>query len=136
MTGVIAGRLLDRVKMRTQTDMWPAARAKNFLAHLNERGYTDFKPTTYEKNMAVLASHVAVDPDDMAHMNPVTFGKKVFLPQYAEATLMRLLGLKTYSELLEIHISQQAYLHDLKRKYAMFTAEDQALVKQMMSLAC
>jgi len=111
-------------------------RTKNFLAHLHERGYTDFKPTTYESNMVVLASLAGVEPDDMAHMNPVTFGKKVFLPQHAEATLMRLLSLKTYSELLEIHISQQAYLQDVKRKYAMFTAEDQALVDKMMSLVC
>jgi hypothetical protein len=122
--------------MSTQKDYWPAIRAKNFLAYLNERGYTDFEPSTYKNNMAILASHAAVELDDMAHMNPVTFGKKVFLPQHAEATLVRLLGINTYSLMLEIHISQQAYLHDLKRKCPMLTAEDQALVKQMMSLAC
>ena len=39
---------------------WPTARAKNFLKKLNERGYTETKPTNYEANIQALASQVNV----------------------------------------------------------------------------
>lgn len=85
---------------------WPTARAKNFLKKLNERGYTETKPTNYEANIQALASQVNVPPSSLLAMNPIEFGFRAFRPQDVRPFLQELLGPSLYIELSEPYYNE------------------------------
>jgi len=120
--------------MSTQIN-WPASRAKSFLKHLNEHGYTLAQPSTYENDMSALAHIISVSPSIMLSMNPINYGKRAFNPLPAEAALKRLLGHDMYYRMTESHKREQVYLHNLIAKYTTPSTEPVTVTKEEQMIA-
>ena len=97
---------------------WSAARAKNFLKKLNERGYTETKPTNYEANMAALSTQVSSPLSSVLAMNPIEFGLRAFRPQDAEPFLKELLGDAFYTEFYEMYSKERMAINSLNHMIA------------------
>jgi hypothetical protein len=120
---------------------WPPFRARNFLKYLNERGYTDVKPSTHEENLKALAQHIAVPFETFMAMNPIAYGLKAFLPQHANEVLCTLLGSTAYIELVELHYTPKkktvSYGTRSKSSYSSeLTAEELSIARTLMQLSC
>ena len=122
------------------SERWPAIRVRNFLNHLNKRGYTDSKVTNYDNNVKALADHIGVSVDVFLTMNPITYGNRAFLPQCGHSDMQQLLGVNLYGELLETYWNEQDYLRDLKAKFSVqldethYTADEIEVAGILMGL--
>ena len=122
---------------------WPPFRAKNFLKYLNERGYTDVKPTNHEENLKALAEHIAVPFETFMAMNPIAYGLKAFLPQHANEVLCTLLGSTAYVELVELHYTpkkKSVSFYGTRSKSCLpsslsLTAEELSIARTLMQLS-
>jgi hypothetical protein len=83
-----------RVRYASLNEYWPAVRARAFVKALGK------VPTTYVRNLALLAAHANVPVNHMPFVNPITYAERLVpWPFSFPANLTKVLGEYTYTRL-------------------------------------
>ena len=81
-------------------DLWPAARAKNFLRKMNRSGYCVEKPTRYYENMKALADHIDIEVNMLMSMSPIEYGRRAFRSEDFGPFMKEILGIIHFVRML------------------------------------
>jgi len=74
---------------------WPAVRARAFVKAIGK------VPTTYAKNMEILAAYAGVSVGQMSWVNPITFAERLCTAAFStQANLIKVLGKSAYFSML------------------------------------
>jgi len=89
---------MPSIRYATLDEYWPAVRARAFVKALGE------VPTTYPKNMEILAAHAGVPVKHMPWLNPIAFAERLCSAEFStQANLTKVMGKRAYFDMCYFH---------------------------------